>query len=171
MCHYCSRCGLYPRGIQSTDSNGRELALGQLENAECRVLDVPRSASMTEPTPGFDSNSHPVIVSSSSSSAAAASMASVCACNVGACSVGMRTRVCGSGSSDLESFPLAAVPGGLASLAVKYPVRNIFYLFALIRDLLDAMLMARSTLCQLPMTVAIAADTCCQHSQLVWIRP
>lgn len=89
------------------------------------------------------------------SSAAAASMFSVWACNVGACSVGIRTSVCGSGtwccgSSSLLVEADACVANFAATISKFRDLEKHCYL-------LDAMLMAPRTLCQFPITVAMAA--------------
>lgn len=108
-------------------------------------------------------------------SPAACSACSACACNDGACSVGMRTSVCGKdnpascccSSVDDSSF-------GLGSLAVLHchvsvskhrlaSPRRTSSFENTIHNVLEAMLIARSTLCQLPMTVAIAAWVIRQH--------
>lgn len=88
------------------------------------------------------------------SSTAAASMFSVWACNVGACSVGIRTRVCGSGTWCCGSSSLFveadACVANFAAIISKCRILEKS------RYLLDAMLMAPSTLCQFPITVAMA---------------
>ena len=105
------------------------------------------------------------VLSVASSSAAAASRLSVCACRVGSCSVGIRTRVCGRrgsldcwfGSALLSEPVFASFANSISTMAgVNSPFRFV--------DLQDAILIAPSTLCQFPTTAAIA--WCRQHNPL-----
>lgn len=79
------------------------------------------------------------------------------ACNVGACSVGMRTNVCGKGT--LSSGWGSASLLGFGSLAVMRYGQFGSYLGSKLEGCLhEAMLMARRTLCQLLITNAMADE-------------
>lgn len=84
----------------------------------------------------------------------------------GACCVGMRTRVWGSGGSASSFLSASSSSLGLGNLAVQ--IRRMLGLVKSEgRHLLDAMLIARSTLCQLDNTAATAVRATRQH-RLGW---
>lgn len=79
---------------------------------------------------------------------------SVCCCTLGACSVGILTKVCGNGASDACDSSVSAF--GLGSFAGRVLMSGM-KLFGCV-GLLDAMLIALNTLCQLLNTSATAAQ-------------
>jgi hypothetical protein len=84
-----------------------------------------------------------------------------CSITAGACCVGMRTRVCGRGGS-VSGLSASSSSFGLGILAAQVSLRYFFYSRkGVCRDSLEAMLMARRTLCQFERTAATAGT--CQY--------
>jgi hypothetical protein len=115
-------------------------------------IDCPRrSLLLTEPFSSANARSevNPRVMATQSSALAAFA----CSITAGACCVGMRTSVWGNGGPSSAFFSDSSSSFGLGSFAVV-----VQYLLSLYEkeNLLEAMLMARSTLCQFDNTAAIA---------------